>query len=423
LEAEQAGQASLYAQPRRGTIQQGAVGVARGQAGVARADIIAEIRQQIEELNRELAGLDAEARAAEERARRILEPETRAGGGDAVARRWRAEEDIARLRESLDARLRIENEFRRQLARINEAERVGAIDAAEAQRLVAQATAQRGQALQRLVGTTQRANEEDREQAAILRERERLIRQNENAYERYQRRMENLANVADRAAAIGMPLPETTIIREAEAALSELENAQRRNSDAARELGLTFSSAFEDAIIRGEKLSKVLQGLLQDIARIIARKTITEPLGNWFSASLSSSDSSTWLGALFRLIGSAGGNVFDRTGLVPFARGGIVTRPTVFPFAAGVGLMGEAGPEAIMPLRRTPDGRLGVEAMGGRGTVVNQTINVTVSGGGDAGDVAEQQRLAREIGRLARAGVLEAIKEQRRAGGMLWREG
>ena len=45
-----------------------------------------------------------------------------------------------------------------------------------------------------------------------------------------------------------------------------------------RELGLTFSSAFEDAIVKGEKLSKVMKGLLQGIARVLARKIITEPL-------------------------------------------------------------------------------------------------------------------------------------------------
>jgi hypothetical protein len=41
--------------------------------------------------------------------------------------------------------------------------------------------------------------------------------------------------------------------------------------------------------------------------------------------------------------------------------GGIVSRPTLFPFARGIGLMGEAGPEAILPLRRGRGGRLGVE--------------------------------------------------------------
>jgi phage-related minor tail protein len=52
--------------------------------------------------------------------------------------------------------------------------------------------------------------------------------------------------------------------------------------------------------------------------------------------------------------------VFSGGEVIPFARGGVVSRPTVFPMARGAGLMGEAGPEAIMPLRRDSSGRLGV---------------------------------------------------------------
>lgn len=72
---------------------------------------------------------------------------------------------------------------------------------------------------------------------------------------------------------------------------------------------------------------------------------------------------------------SAKGNVFAPGGMVRFARGGVVTRPTVFPFARGIGLMGEAGPEAVMPLKRLPSGRLGVESTGSGGSVVNVTVN------------------------------------------------
>ncbi|WP_208348693.1 tape measure protein [Pseudaestuariivita rosea] len=60
---------------------------------------------------------------------------------------------------------------------------------------------------------------------------------------------------------------------------------------------------------------------------------------------------------------SARGNVFDRGDVTPFARGGVVTRPTGFMYGGGrLGVMGEAGPEAILPLERGPDGRLGVTA-------------------------------------------------------------
>jgi phage-related minor tail protein len=60
---------------------------------------------------------------------------------------------------------------------------------------------------------------------------------------------------------------------------------------------------------------------------------------------------------------SALGNVFTFGRITPFAYGGIFGGPTIFPMAnGGTGLAGEAGPEAIMPLRRGPDGRLGVSA-------------------------------------------------------------
>ena len=62
---------------------------------------------------------------------------------------------------------------------------------------------------------------------------------------------------------------------------------------------------------------------------------------------------------------SAKGNAFAGSGVVPFAKGGIVSKPTMFQYADGAsgsfGLMGEAGAEAIMPLKRGPSGRLGVE--------------------------------------------------------------
>jgi hypothetical protein len=65
--------------------------------------------------------------------------------------------------------------------------------------------------------------------------------------------------------------------------------------------------------------------------------------------------------ALAAITGGAGG-LFAKGGI--FGRQGIVDVPTVFPFANGIGLMGEAGPEAIVPLSRGPDGRLGVTAAG-----------------------------------------------------------
>jgi phage-related minor tail protein len=60
-----------------------------------------------------------------------------------------------------------------------------------------------------------------------------------------------------------------------------------------------------------------------------------------------------------------------------FASGGIVSSPTTFPMRGGTGLMGEAGPEAIMPLTRGADGKLGVRSQGGGGRPTSVVMNIT----------------------------------------------
>jgi hypothetical protein len=133
-----------------------------------------------------------------------------------------------------------------------------------------------------------------------------------------------------------------------------------RMKDAAKDLGMTFQSAFEDAIIDGKKFSDVLVSLLQDIERIILRTAITAPLAEALSTGISG------------FFGSAHGNIFSGGNLIPFATGGLITRPSLFPMAnGGVGLAGEAGTEAIMPLFRTSGGDLGVKSGNSGGVEIN----------------------------------------------------
>lgn len=85
---------------------------------------------------------------------------------------------------------------------------------------------------------------------------------------------------------------------------------------------------------------------------------------------------------------SANGNAFGPGGVLAFANGGVVNGATPFAFGGGrLGVMGEAGPEAVMPLKRGRDGKLGV----GGGIVVNQTIHVSTSGPGDRRSMAQLQ--------------------------------
>jgi phage-related minor tail protein len=116
---------------------------------------------------------------------------------------------------------------------------------------------------------------------------------------------------------------------------------------------------------------------------------------------------------LSKAFGSANGNVFTPgmggPNVIPFARGGVVGSPTVFPMAGGrTGLMGEAGPEAIMPLKRGKDGKLGVQAQGGGTTTVNNYFSVAANGDESVKRIVAQQVPA--IAEATKAAVLDARK-------------
>ena len=93
--------------------------------------------------------------------------------------------------------------------------------------------------------------------------------------------------------------------------------------------------------------------------------------------------------------------------------GGVVNKPTIFPFANGTGLMGEAGPEAIMPLQRAANGKLGVIASGGGST--NVTVNVDAGGT----SVQSDQAQAKQLGVVVSAAVQAELVKQQRPGGLL----
>lgn len=124
----------------------------------------------------------------------------------------------------------------------------------------------------------------------------------------------------------------------------------------------------------------------EDMGKLVV-KTLVELAAKWaimqaLTAIFGPSDFLS--GVSKKLLGSADGNVFSGGTLIPMAKGGIVTTPTLFPMANGAGLMGEAGPEAVMPLQRTADGRLGVSASPANINIYNNSnANVTATQDGD----------------------------------------
>ncbi len=167
------------------------------------------------------------------------------------------------------------------------------------------------------------------------------------------------------------------------------ENAFKKMEDALVNFVMTGKMNFKD----------FARSVIADLTRIAVRQAMLNTMSG--------------IPFLKNLLPSAKGNVFAQNGIVPFAKGGIVNSPYIFPFKNGTGIMGEAGPEAIMPLRRGTGGRLGVEASGaGVGNIV---VNVDASGSSVEGDSGQ----AEELGSILGAAIQAEIVNQQRPGGLL----
>ncbi len=136
---------------------------------------------------------------------------------------------------------------------------------------------------------------------------------------------------------------------------AELRSQMEDLSTLADTFGNKLVDSFASAVVHGKSLSDTMKAMVLSLSQT-ALTAALKPLGSL-------------IGNLFA---NANGNVFSCGNLVPFADGGIVNSPTLFGMGGGLGLMGEAGPEAIMPLARGPDGTLGLRGGGG----ANVTINI-----------------------------------------------
>lgn len=171
-----------------------------------------------------------------------------------------------------------------------------------------------------------------------------------------------------------------------DAVLKKLPEDVQKAKSAAEELGLTFTSAFEDAVVGGRKFGEVLQSLAQDILKLFVRKSITEPLTSGLSAGFSS------------LLGGTG--FFDA-----FLKG-IGGRASGGPVTAGVPyIVGERGPELIVPKAAgtvIPNFQLG---RGGGGVSVVQ--NISVASGATRAEVLQAMAIAKD---QAKAEIYESMR-------------
>ncbi|UWR59071.1 phage tail tape measure protein [Phaeobacter inhibens] len=127
--------------------------------------------------------------------------------------------------------------------------------------------------------------------------------------------------------------------------------------------------AFDGVVFDGMKLSDALDAMAQSMIQTTysaAIKPVTSHVGGLLSDGVGK--------LMSGILPFADGAAFSQGRVMPFAKGGIVSGPVSFPMRGGTGLMGEAGPEAILPLTRGADGALGVRSQGGRATSVVMNI-------------------------------------------------
>nr|BAR31324.1 phage-related minor tail protein [uncultured Mediterranean phage uvMED] len=140
--------------------------------------------------------------------------------------------------------------------------------------------------------------------------------------------------------------------------------------------------------------------ILESMARIAIQQTIMKPFTGWFEG-------------LF----SAKGNVLqDGKQVTKYAKGGTIIHKPHYKMMAngGIAVAGEAGSEAILPLKRGRGGRLGVETSGNGGTVVNVSVNA------DGTSVEGEYDRSRQLGQAIAAAVQQQLVMEQRPGGLLY---
>ena len=180
--------------------------------------------------------------------------------------------------------------------------------------------------------------------------------------------------------------------RELDGMQGSLKDAGREATGMSRSVTSSIRRAFEGVLLDGKNIGEALSSVGQSISGAVLNQAMA-PVQSAVGTGLHS--------MLSGILPFAKRAAFGAGRVAAFARGGVVDGPTHFPMRGGVGLMGEAGPEAIMPLARGADGRLGIRG-GGGGGAVSVTMNITSP---DAeGFRRSQSQVAAEMSRAIQRG-------------------
>jgi len=200
-------------------------------------------------------------------------------------------------------------------------------------------------------------------------------------------------------------------------------NMLQEVEDMHKKVGQTIASSFDSnfmSIIEGTKsVAQAFKDMAYDIVkhlyRVLVIQTMVRAFGGYVSAGATEGSFMSDVGGALQDFKAAKGGVLNKGQVVPYADGGIVGSPTTFPMNGGrTGLMGEAGPEAIMPLKRGKNGKLGVETSGGSGDIIiHQTFNFTANG-----DESVKQIIAQQAPAIANMTKRSILDDRRRGGQM-----
>jgi len=204
-------------------------------------------------------------------------------------------------------------------------------------------------------------------------------------------------------------------IAEIDGYVQSIQSATERNKELNQQLdeqqaladgvGSALSDAFKSAILDAKSFMEVLADLALQLAQLAFTQSIFPAI---------SSGAGDILGGLFSAIGLAkGGVVSGGNVLNEYGKGSVFTGPTPFAMSGNkTGVIGEAGPEAGLPLVRMPNGDLGVQYMGGNGdNYTENNIHVSVEGG-SSGSAADDEKLANKIAKTVQQSLDTRIDQR-----------
>lgn len=184
--------------------------------------------------------------------------------------------------------------------------------------------------------------------------------------------------------------------RELDGVQGSMKAAGREATGMSSSVTTSIRKAFEGVIFDGERLSDALASVGKSLSSSVLSSALA-PVQSAVNSAVGGGVQSLLSG----LLPFAKGGAFSGGRVAAFARGGVVDGPTHFPMRGGLGLMGEAGPEAIVPLARGADGKLGIRG-GGGSSAVHVTMNISTPDA--AGFQRSQTQIAAEMNRAIQRG-------------------